>query len=270
MNAKLIHNLYDDRPAPTRDNGMEDDIISVEPADAPGLEADEHSTLGLIELLLKAPLRVDALARDEGRQAELIPRFLGIVLLSFSVYALGLVLLLNYADRAALPDFLRPHWTNTFGPAFSLWAAYTLGLVAASGVCLPSFYFFGLLAGVRVSALQVTGHVMKGKASTAVMLLGILPIYVAIVLGLIVFAAPALLLQDVLYVGLALPFLAGLWGVWSIYRGFQGHADTLPECRRERRGCFLRRLTFAWAAVYSAVTPVMIYTLWLYFAGKFA
>jgi len=267
MNAKLIHHLYDDRPVLPTDA---DDIGTVEPADAATLEVDEHSTLGLIELLLKAPLRVDALARDEGRQAELIPRFLGIVLVSFSVYALGLVLLLNYADSAALPNFLRPQWSHSFGPAFSLWAAYTLGLVAASGVCLPSFYFFGLLAGVRVSALQVTGHVMKGKASTAVMLLGILPIYVAVVLGMIVFGAPAFMLHDVLCIGLALPFVAGLWGVWSIYRGFQGHTDTLPECRRERRGCFLRRLTFAWAAVYSAVTPVMIYTLWNYFASRLA
>jgi hypothetical protein len=260
MNANLVHNLYASGPADPAANT--DDIPMVEPADGPAVHVDEHSLLGLTELLLKQPLRVDALARDESRQAELIPRFLAIVFLSFSVYALGVVLLLNHAEPRALPEVLRERWSNQLGPAFSLWAAYTLGMVAASGICLPSFYFFGLLAGVRVSALQVTGHVMKGKAATAVMLLGILPIYVAVVLGMIVFRAPVDVMEVVLNAGLALPFLAGLWGVWSVYRGFQGHADSLPPCRRERRGCFLRRLTFAWAAVYSAVTPVMIYTLW--------
>jgi hypothetical protein len=33
-----------------------------------------------------------------------------------------------------------------------------------------------------------------------------------------------------------------------------------------RRQCFLRRLTLSWAAVYTAVVPVMIYRLWEHFA----
>jgi hypothetical protein len=179
-----------------------------------------------------------------------------------------LVLLLDHANRNALPPFLSEQWSAGFGPAFSLWASYTLGLIAASGICLPSFYFFGLLSGVRASALQVTGHIMKGKASTALMLLGILPIYVAVVLGMIVFAAPVENLRFALYLGLALPFVAGLWGVWSIYRGFLTLADTLPAARCERRTCFLRRLTVAWAATYTAVTPVMIWTLWNWFVVR--
>jgi hypothetical protein len=133
---------------------------------------------------------------------------------------------------------------------------------------LPSFYFFGLLAGVRASAVQVAGHVMKGKASTAVMLLGLLPIYVAVVLGMIVFALPPVELQLALYLGLALPFIAGLWGVWSIYRGFLALGDSLPPAKRYRRTCFLRRLTVAWAATYSVVTPVMIWTLFQWFIAR--
>lgn len=274
MNPNLVRDLYAAPGSPERTAEAEEDIDTVLPADVPDAEPElpvnEHSTLGLIELLLKAPLRVDRLTRDETRQADLTPRFLTIALASFSVFSLALVLLLDHADRPALPEVLQARWSPSAGAAVSLWAAYTLGMIAASGVCLPSFYFFGLLAGVRVSALQVTGHVMKGKASTAVMLLGILPIYVAVMLGMIVFNAPVDTLRLGLWLGLSLPFLAGLWGVWSIYRGFKGVADTLPPCRRERRGCFLRRLTFAWSAVYCAVTPVMIYTLWNYFASRLA
>jgi hypothetical protein len=263
MNVEVVRAVYEHRPV-----DEVEPVADVLPAGEP--KADEHTLLGLTELLLKHPKRVDALARDEGRQGDLIPRFLAVTLVAFGAFSLALVLMLAYVPHEAVPMVIRDRWTGGVGAGVSLWLAYTVGMIAASGVCLPSFYFFGLLAGVRASALQVTGHLMKGKASTAIMLLGILPIYVALGLGLIVFEAPAELLEVALYYGLALPFVAGLWGVWSIHRGFQGLADTLPACRRAHRACFLRRLTFAWSACYSVVTPVMIYTLWKFFADRLA
>ena len=111
---------------------------------------------------------------------------------------------------------------------------------------------------------------MKGQAATAVMLIGVMPIYVAAALGCMVFAAPPPLLRGMLYAGLALPFAAGLWGVWSIYVGFLGLSDTLPPQRRCQREHWLRRLTAACSACYTAVCPVMIYTLWEYFADHLA
>src|SRR5262245_43415352 len=152
MNAELLKNFHEvQTPSCGRTNGDAEEALTVLPVPEPVVTADEHSTLGLVELLLKAPRRVDELARDEARQAELLPRYLGVVLASFSLFALALVLILNYAADEARPEFLRQRWNGNFGPAFSLWAAYTLGMIAATGVCLPSFYFFGLLAGVRVS-----------------------------------------------------------------------------------------------------------------------
>ena len=71
----------------------------------------------------------------------------------------------------------------------------------------------------------------------------------------------------VLSIGLVLPFIAGLWGVYSIYHGFMRLADTLPGRCRDRRTCFLRRLTLAWSACYTAVTPLMIYALWTHFTS---
>jgi len=234
--------------------------------------ADEHSVLGLVEILLKAPRRADMMARDEARQAELLPRFLGIALASYAIFALVLVLILNVAPAAAWP--VRPlpipgaHWGDRTALAPLL--AYTLGLVAASGLCLPSFYFIGLLAGVRLSWVQVIGIVARCKAASAVVLLGILPIYVAVILGLIVFGARPEVVQVWLFPGLVLPFVAGLQGVVSIYHGVMGLADTLPACNRFDRTCFLRRLTLGWSACYTAVAPVMIYRLWEFFAGILA
>jgi hypothetical protein len=238
---------------------------------APEAAADERSVLGLTELLLKDPGRLDRLARDGCRQPLLIPCFLAVGLASFSLFALALALTLSAAPAAALPGLLAGPWAaHRTGSAVALWLAYALGFTLTTGVCLPSFYFYALLAGVRVSWLQVTAQVMKGQASTAVMLMGILPVYLAAALGAVVFAAPPDVLRAVLYLGLGLPFAAGLWGVRSIYMSFLGLSDTLPPERRGRRECWLRRLTAVCSACYTAVCPVMIYTLWRHFADLLA
>jgi hypothetical protein len=244
-------------------------VLSV---DEPPVEVNEHSTLGLVELILKDPRRLDALNRDEGRQAEQVPRFLGIALASYSLFTVALLLILNAAPEGAYPRHLLPipasRWQD--GSALGMLLAYNLGLVGATGICLPSFYFFSLLAGVRMSMLQLTGQVVRGKANSAIVLVGILPIYVAVVLGLVVFHAPSETLEWCLYVGLILPFLAGLEGVWALYRSVLSMADTLPPERRDQRERFLRRLTLSWAAVYTAVSPLLIYRLWEFFAAQFA
>jgi hypothetical protein len=236
---------------PARD---EDKLVMV--------EADDRSLLGLTEMLLKAPAQLDARTRDPARQPELIPRLLTLALASTSLFAIVLVSLLQAAREDALPSILATHWKGGIGSALALGLAYPVGMVAATGICLPTFYFFGLLAGVRISVLQVTTHVLKGKAATAVLLLGLVPIYLALTLGMLIFDARPEALSVVLDVGLILPFLAGIWGVRSIYVGFLGLADTLPDECRYRRTCFLRRLTVAWAAVYTLVTPVMIWSLY--------
>ena len=74
--------------------------------------------------------------------------------------------------------------------AANLVLAYDLGLIAATGICLPSFYFYGLLAGLRISMLQVSTHATKCLATTAVVLVGILPFVRRAALGMIVFGDP--------------------------------------------------------------------------------
>src|SRR5947209_991832 len=212
--------------------------VSVAPPpgdEAPAVEAagDERSFLGLTELLLKNPDRLDRLARDERLQPLLIPCFLAVGLTSFSLFALALVLTLGAAPAEALPRPLAGPWAaSRNASAVALWLAYALGFTLTTGVCLPSYYFYALLAGVRVSWLQVAAQVMRGQGSTAIMLLGILPVYLAVALGAIVFGAPAEVLKVVLTVALLLPFAAGLWGVRTIYIGFLGLSDTLPPERR--------------------------------------
>lgn len=275
MNASVIEQPAADRPAqPPEETGAELPL-TVLPVEEPLPAARATSFLGLVELLLKAPARVDAVNRDESQAPVLIPRFLGIALASYLLFSLALIIILNAAPPEAYPHQLvaipNARWSGgsaaeasphrllrVLGPVL----AYNFGLVAATGICLPSFYFFGLLAGVRMSMLQVVAHVLRSKATSAIVLVGILPIYLAVVMGLVVFQAPPLWLEDCLSVGLVLPFLAGLEGVRCIYRGVLGLAETMSPERRCRRECFLRRLTVSWAACYMAVSPVLIYRLW--------
>jgi hypothetical protein len=149
-----------------------------------------------------------------------------------------------------------------FLSALILIVAHAVGLIAATGVVLPSLYFYGLLSGIRMTMLSVTVHALKGQATTAVALVGILPLYLALALGMVVFGVKAPLLSLSLLLGMSLPYIAGLWGVRSLYVGFQGLCDTMPAERRARRACFLRRLVLSWAACYTAITPVMVHTLW--------
>jgi hypothetical protein len=247
-------------------------VLPVDPTEAAELE-NGPTTLHLVELLLKGPKRLDGLINhDAKKQAILIPRFLGIALASYVLYGLAMIIILNAAQTEAYPRHVLwvppADWHN--GSALGLVVAYSVGLVAATCICLPSFYFFSLLAGVRLTMLQIVGQVLRCKANSAMVLFGILPIYVAVVLGLIVFDASVLTLELWLYIGLVLPFVAGLEGVRSIYRGVMGMSESLPPERRYKRECFLRRLALSWAACYTAVCPVLIYRLWEFLATQFA
>jgi hypothetical protein len=247
--------------------------VAVLPADQPSpAGAKGETTLELVELLLKDPGRLRQLNRDPRRQGELVPRFLLIAVAGYLVYSCMMVLLINVApapDPGVVPLPLPPaRWND--GSALGLPLAYTLSVVLASCVCLPSFYFYSLLAGVRVTWLQIVGLITRATAYNGVILLGLVPIYVALMMGLIIFAAPPDVARWSVVVGLALPFVAGLWGLRAIHRGIADLAAEMPPAWRCRRECLLRRLTLAWAAVYTAVLPVMIYRLWEYIARVLA
>jgi hypothetical protein len=247
---------------------------------------DVSTVFGLIELLLKDQPRLNGLARTADVQRELIPRLLWIGLGGYAIFAAVLAVVFGCAQvwpeltpialwlddpEAKLIRFVPAAegviwrcWID--GSALHLTAAYACGLIGAIGVCLPSFYFYGLLAGVRTSMLQVTTHALIGLASGAVALLGALPIYLAVMLGLVIFEFSPGAVQAAGLFGLALPFVTGLYGTRALSIGFLALSDTMPEERRCRRRCFLRRLLVAWSGCYTAVTPVMIFALWEYLA----
>jgi hypothetical protein len=250
-----------------------------QPVAAPGF-------LDVVELILKDRPRLERVIRDPSLGAQLIPRFLAVSLVGFTLFGVAMALIvhsmgvrLELASIRTVLEGTAPaligfeplaataasRMLRAVGDGFDLIAAYDLGLIAAAGVCLPSLYFYGLLAGIPMSMARVTVHTVKAMATTAVALVGILPIYMAFSLAAAIFQAPPVITESVLWLGLVLPFVAGLFGVNSLYTGFTALTDALPEERRYRRACFLRRLVVSWSVCYTAVTPVMIYTLWEYF-----
>ncbi len=241
----------------------------------------------LVELLLKDRWRLYRVLRIRTAPAILLPRLLAIALAGFVLFGVTMSLVLAAAGRwpsltaiatwiaapSGAPLSFTPidsawpglaPWIS--GEALALSGAYAFGLVAASGVALPSLYFYCLLAGVRMTILEVVVHAVKSKAISAVALVGILPIYVALAIGVVIFGVQGFYLTATLLLGLVLPFIAGLWGTVSLYQGFSELCDTMPPERAARRGCFLRRLVLSWSACYSAIMPVMIYSLWEVFS----
>jgi len=246
------------------------------------LASNVESPFALMEMLLKDQRGLNRLLRDPAAQRRAIPTFLMIGLGGYAVFAMTLALIfcsagiwphlmpladwLNDARQPVMQFHHLDHagqwqlWTH--GSAAHLVMAYLAGLAGAIGICLPSFYFYSLLAGVRTSLLQVATSALNGLASGAVAVLGALPIYVAVMLGLVIFHFSTDWLYLAGFAGLALPFLTGLYGTRALYLGFTELADTMPQNRRNAREKFLRRLLLAWSACYSAITPVMIFTLW--------
>jgi hypothetical protein len=255
--------------------------LPCEPPFGANLHFDEAPTFGtaqIVELILKDRRRLDHLSRATQRKVELASRLLAISLASFVLY--GLAMAVTFYAARLWPQLASPvEWWNGFesspvkfaaggtgtqlaARAVRLIVAYSFGLIAASGICLPSLYFYGLLSGLRMTMSDVVVHALKGTAVAAVALIGILPIYSAIALGAIVLPVSREWVSSVLMLGLCLPFLGGLVGTHSLFVGFVDLCHTMPLDFQAQRACLLRRLILSWCACYMAVAPLMIVTVW--------
>ena len=270
----------------TRVEAIDDAWIPDEtPVTAPPVEELPASTgvLSLTEMILKNHALLERLIRSTSRQVVLIPQLLLIAFLGFVLYGVTMGLLIGVSGWT--PHLNSPREVLTSGgpliefhAAANPWApwrdgtapallvAYALGMIAATGICLPSLYFYGLLSGIKLTMRDVVIHSLKSKATAAIALIGILPMYFVICLTALVFNLSVDAIRVVQWLGFAFPFLGGLWGTQSLYRGFQGLADTLPGRMdmeaRYNRSCFLDRLVLAWSACYSVISPIMVFTIW--------
>jgi hypothetical protein len=242
----------------------DEEVLDALPADeGRPLRTEAIETVwGLFEVLLKAPARLDAFLREPALVGKLLAGFTVLVAAGYGLYGLALGLLLLAGPRAGVPELLGPLWSGDWRSAAALAATYPAGLLAATLLCWPSYWYFAQLGGARLSPAQTLAHSLKGKAAAAVLLLGLLPIYAIGSLGLITAGAPAGVLQAAGYAGLLLPFVGGLRGAVSIYNGFEAVVRAMPARVQRQRYMLPSWLVLMWAALFTLAAPLTLYTVW--------
>lgn len=228
------------------------EAVRAEPGPWTPAKAAPDGRRGLFALLLGGQDRLGRMLRDGATLRETVPKLMGVSVLAFALH--GLVV-------GATAELLRDRMGSlALGghPVVWLPAALVAAFVGALGVCLPVFYFCSQVAGLDVPVALVAAQALRGNATGAALLLGLVPFYVAYALGcaLQLFGDPAVAVAA----GLALPFVVGLWGVRAVWAGFTELAAGLPEGLEGRRAPLLAMLAFA-VTVYAAVAPVALWRL---------
>jgi hypothetical protein len=216
----------------------------------------------MFDLVLRGQRRLSQLLTDEHAMPSTLLRLLGLSLAGLGVHGLTLGLGAAYLRVASGSDVFggsRP-W---------LWMPLAIGgaFLGALCVCLPSFYFYTQLSGLDASFRLVTAQALRAQATTSVLLLGALPFYAAWLLFIAAVSpdfrqevGPYLDPRVVLSLGMGLPFLVGVFGVWQVYRGFEDLIQILP-ITHVRRGNFLGRMVLCWGAVFTAVAGAGLWRL---------
>ncbi len=216
----------------------------------------------LVRLLLQRSPAFNDELQNPGLLAQRFAQLLGISVVAFAVHglAVGTVgqLFDSHGDLLSLPGH----------PMAWVPIAMTVSLIGALGLCLPVFLFCGQVSGIEASPAVVAVQALRANATSALTLLGLLPVYIAIGLGSIWCDAhrglfegllPDMAVHVAVALGFLLPILAGLFGITAIHRGFADLADRqgLPK---ERRG-LLKGMIVCASLVYAVVAPVAL--VWL-------
>lgn len=225
--------------------------------------SDEHGLSTLVHWMLHDRPRLRREINRPSVQADALQRLLALAVGTLFVY--GLIMWAAYHVTGTHSSVFGPRDGSSLGPA-AVAIAYPVGLVGALGICLPSYYFYTLQCGFVPSLRRIVINTIAGQAATGMYLFGIVPIYVAIMLGVSVISSgvdtPVLCA-----IGLLLPAVAGLHGVREIYEGFLQHRADRGEQEGGRGPYAAVVLAALSAGLYVVVTPVLVYRLLGFFGA---
>ncbi len=207
----------------------------------------------VFDLVLRGQRRLTQSLTEPARLPALMQGLLALSVVGLAVHGLVLGLGAQFLGRDA--QWLEFYVRGT--PLLWMPLSFVLAFVGALCVCLPSFYFYTQLSGLDASFRVVVVQALRAQATTSVLLLGALPFYAA---WLLACAAGWANPETALFCGMCLPFAVGLAGLRALYTSFGDLAKQLP-ITHERRGNFLRRMVWAWGALYSVVAPLALYRL---------
>ncbi len=205
-------------------------------------------------VLREGPLLDDAIrnpsAPDEPARQLLILSLLGLV-----AHGVAVGLVATHVDLGAAFHF---GWLLDVAPILWLPVSLVVVFTGALAICLPSFYFYTQLSGLDVSFRLITAQALRVQARTSVLLLGVLPFYVAA--GLAPVLGVGVSPDQVLGIGLGLPFFLGILGLDSLRHSFERLAAILPNTRGDG-SAFVRYAVVAWGAVFVSVAPIGLFRI---------
>ncbi len=183
----------------------------------PSLRPD---TLALVEELVADAPALDRRCASRADAAVLLPRLLGLSLASLAAFAAAQTAL----DRAAAT----PLHDRALVEFALLFASYAGGLLGALGSSMPAFFVGAVLAGIEEPPWRLAAAYVRALASSALWLLGVLPLYVGAAVATHQLLGDAAVAQGdlplasaVVYAGFGLPFAAGIVGRRSLLRSIE-------------------------------------------------
>ena len=217
----------------------------------------------LVDHLLRDPVALDRRFAEAAGVSVELPRLVGLTVAAFAAYAAAQGLIVTRAGAEVFPAAL---WRmDAWRAGACLFLAYSGGMFGAQVAGLPSAWFYALLAGLRTPANRIVAEAMRAQATSAMVLLGLLPLYLAAGLGLSLATGEdvgSAFLRNAFFVpvGYGLPFLAGLSGTFALYRAFQRMVVTgaRPESPRTATP---GRLVLAWSVLFTGMAPLGVWRI---------
>jgi hypothetical protein len=213
--------------------------------------------------MLRDEVEVDRIVCDAQWGMRSLYQLLGLTLSGLLLHGLALGMVIHLA-MDSLPLLFAAKGEPIFWVPLSLIG----GILAAIAICLPSFYFYTQLAGLDASFRLITAQSLRVQARTSVLLMGLLPFFLAWALTPFLQIPGISDINQVVAIGFALPFFVGFAGLYSVYQSFRRLSGQLP-ITHVRRGNIMLRLVLCWGAVMATVAPVAVFRLAQVLSGGF-
>jgi hypothetical protein len=211
-----------------------------------------------LALLLRRDSDPDAILDDPAAAARHLGPLVGLSTFALAAWALAQAALLS--GLPALPGLPGAAEASGAELALATFAAGAAGLFGAQLAGLPTFYFYTLLAGLPTHGWRVSVESMRAQATAGLVLLGVLPVWVAAAEGLRLLAGTApsdaqLVAACVWLFGGALPFITGIFAPFTLLRAMKRLA--LRQVRGDgRRAPLPTLLVTAWSLCFTAMAPL--------------
>ena len=211
-------------------------------------------SLSVYELLVRDREAAYARCSEADSAAALLPRFAAVGLLGMGAYAAALGLL-HHMDHTTF------YAEQPMAYASKVFLAYAGSFFGTNIAALPTFYFHTLVAGIRTHGWRVSVEVMRAQATQATVMLGLLPLYFALGVGLLQLELDQTW-TALRGMGFVLPFLCGLPGSYHLAGTFFRLARENPPVAPAQRSSAPLLLTLAWCALFAIMAPVGVIGIW--------